>query len=38
MSKLTHKRVDPTGPAGRLIGVLWNTDWRALLQEAEAAS
>jgi hypothetical protein len=38
MSNLTHKRVDPTGPAGRLIGVLWNTDWRALLQEAEAAS
>lgn len=36
MSNLTHKRIDPVGPAGRLIGVLWNLDWRAILQEAEA--
>lgn len=36
MSKLTHKRVDPVGNSGRLIGMLWNTDWRAILQEANA--
>ncbi|RZA36472.1 MAG: hypothetical protein EOP92_05140 [Lysobacteraceae bacterium] len=36
MSNLTHKRVDPVGNTGRLIGVLYNTDWRAILQEANA--
>lgn len=33
---LFHKRVDPAGNAGRLIGVLYNIDWRAVLEEASA--
>lgn len=36
MDALTHKRLDPTSNTGRLIGVLYNTDWRAVLQEANA--
>jgi hypothetical protein len=28
-----HRRVRPTGNTGRLVGVLYNTDWEALLQE-----
>lgn len=36
MSALTHKRVEPTGNAGRLFGTLYNTDWRAILEEADA--
>ncbi|MCC2954075.1 hypothetical protein LK542_00425 [Massilia sp. IC2-477] len=34
MSNLTHKRVEPTSNAGRLFGTLYNTDWRAILEEA----
>lgn len=33
---LFHKRVDPVGNAGRLIGVLYNIDWPAVLAEASA--
>lgn len=33
---LVQKRVDPVGNAGRLIGVLYNIDWRAVLAEANA--
>ncbi len=36
MSKLTHKRVEPTSNAGRLFGTLYHTDWRAILEEANA--
>jgi hypothetical protein len=37
MSDLTHGRIAPTSNTGRLIGTLYNTDWRAVLQEADAA-
>jgi len=37
MSNLTHKRVDPVGNTGRLIGVLYNTDWHGILREANTA-
>ena len=33
---LVQKRIDPVGNAGRLIGVLYNIDWRAVLDEASA--
>jgi hypothetical protein len=31
---LVQKRIDPVGNAGRLIGVLYNIDWPAVLKEA----
>ncbi len=33
---LVQKRIDPVGNTGRLIGVLYNIDWHALLKEASA--
>lgn len=33
---LVQKRIDPVGNAGRLIGVLYNIDWHAVLKEASA--
>jgi hypothetical protein len=33
---LVQKRIDPVGNAGRLIGVLYNIDWQAVLAEASA--
>lgn len=33
---LVQKRIDPVGNAGRLIGVLYNIDWPAVLKEASA--
>ncbi|WP_292039756.1 hypothetical protein [Massilia sp. UBA6681] len=33
---LVQKRIDPVGNAGRLIGVLYNIDWHAVLEEASA--
>lgn len=33
---LVEKRIDPVGNAGRLIGVLYNIDWHAVLAEASA--
>ncbi|WP_020653088.1 hypothetical protein [Massilia niastensis] len=34
-SEIVHQRVHPTTNTGRLVGVLYNTDWRALLQEVD---
>ncbi|KFI07107.1 hypothetical protein JN27_11165 [Massilia sp. BSC265] len=36
MGELTHKRIEPTSNTGRLIGTLYNTDWQAVLHEANA--
>ena len=33
---LVQKRIDPVGNAGRLIGVLYNINWHAVLKEASA--
>jgi len=31
-SDIAHRRQKPTSPAGRLLGVMFNTDWAALLR------
>lgn len=35
-SEIVHGRVAPAGETGRLVGVLYNTDWRAFLAEIDA--
>ncbi len=36
-SALTHQRIAPLGGIGRLVGAMYNSDWRALMLDANAA-
>jgi hypothetical protein len=36
-SALAHRRIAPLGGIGRLVGAMYNSDWRALMQDANAA-
>jgi hypothetical protein len=36
-SALTHRRIAPLGGIGRLVGTMYNSDWRAMMLDANAA-